>query len=79
MIIQSYYTDNWHAETYPTVQQSNVRQVQSATKQRASGTECNKESCIRYRYQHSLSGAMDLGWLLPLKIFFPDAVIELVM
>ena len=41
----------------------------------SSDLERDNATCIRYRHQHSLSGAIDFRWALPCEIFFPDALV----
>ena len=49
-----------------------VQRLQGTMKQCVSATGCNRAMHFRYRYQHSLSGAMDFSWVLLSEILFPN-------
>ena len=55
-------TDHWPAEAYPT--------ILHAIAPEAPGR--NEATRVRYRHQHSLSGAMDFSRVLPPEILVPD-------
>ena len=54
--------DHWPVETYPTM----LRAIAPEAPGRDEATR------VRYRHQHSLSGAMDFSRVLLPEILFPD-------